>query len=211
VTSPLETLRALARRKTNECGQQSSVVNSSNSFSSYAGTLADQWQGRVYTYEKNEKKTEMSLKRESALNERNEFNEETQVARDGIDERAANIKYDDDALRTWAEGFDVLCTMPPPRGFSAGRWQHIVDAAGVFMERWADRATVCGWSTLDVFGCHPTRPDARFDCMGLVLLLDRCSIAGLDEGGADLVTATGAGQRYRRRPMPDAMPIWRLR
>src|SRR5215208_7445804 len=67
----------------------------------------------------------------------------------------------------------------------------------------------CGWSDLDVFGCHPTRPDARFDCMGLVLLLDRVEVVGVDEHGADLETSTGARQRYRRRPLPDGtVSLW---
>jgi hypothetical protein len=47
--------------------------------------------------------------------------------------------------------------------------------------------------------------------MGLVLLLDRCEVASIDEGGADLITATGARQRYRRRPLPaDTVSLWDL-
>src|SRR5438874_13259703 len=46
------------------------------------------------------------------------------------------------------------------------------------------------------------RPDARFDAMGLVLLLDRCDIIGIDEGGADLIASPEARLRYRRRPPP---------
>src|SRR5947207_8665784 len=58
------------------------------------------------------------------------------------------------------------------------------------------------WSDLDVFGCDPDRPDARFDAMGLVLLLERCEIVGIDEGGADLIASPEARLRYRRRPLP---------
>ena len=70
----------------------------------------------------------------------------------------------------------------------------------------------CGWSDLDVFGVNPARPDARFDAMGLVLLLDRCEVVSIDRDGADLVvTVTGAGQRYRRRPLPpDTISLWDL-
>jgi hypothetical protein len=47
--------------------------------------------------------------------------------------------------------------------------------------------------------------------MGLVMLLDRREIAGIDEHGADFVTQTGATQRYRRRPLPtDTVPLWAL-
>jgi hypothetical protein len=80
-----------------------------------------------------------------------------------------------------------------------------------FLDHWAAKAIACGWSDLDVFGCDPERPDARFDCMGLVLLLDRCEVIGIDEDGADLVTETGTRQRYRRRPLPvHTVSLWVL-
>jgi hypothetical protein len=121
---------------------------------------------------------------------------------DDVDQRAALIEYGAGVPRTWAEGYAALSSMPSPAGFSSERWSRIVDAAGNFIDRYAGVAIECGWSDLDVFGCDPDRPDARFDCMGLVLLLDRCEIIGIDEDGADLVTETGTCQRYRRRPLP---------
>jgi hypothetical protein len=100
--------------------------------------------------------------------------------------------------------------MAPPSGFSPERWQRIVDAAGSFLDRWASEAIVCGWSDLNVFGCDRDRPDARFDCMGLLLLLDRWDVVGIDESGADLVIG-GKPQRYRRRPLPaSAISLWEL-
>jgi hypothetical protein len=128
-------------------------------------------------------------------------------------EHAAIVDHDRGTPRTWAEGFAALCTMAPPTGFSPARWQRIVDAAGNFIDKkWAARAIECGWSDLDVFGCDPDRPDARFDCMGLALLLDHFEITGIDEHGADLVaTQTGARQRYRLRPLPAAtVSLWAL-
>jgi hypothetical protein len=130
---------------------------------------------------------------------------------DDLDERAALIEYGAGVLRAWAEGYAALCAMPAPAGFSPERWQRIIGAAGTFIDRWAAEAIRCGWSDLAVFGCNPDRPDARFDAMGLVLLLDRCEVEGLDEDGADLVTATGARQRYWRRPVPaDTVRLWDL-
>ena len=82
----------------------------------------------------------------------------------------------------------------------------------MFLDRWGAEAIRCGWSDLDVFGCHQNVPTARFDCMGLVLLLDRCEIVAIDLDGADLVTASGARQRFRRRPLPtETVPLWALR
>jgi hypothetical protein len=91
------------------------------------------------------------------------------------------------------------------------RWQRIVNAAGAFIDQWAVEATRCDWSDLDVFGCDAARPDARFACMGLVLLLDRAKVAAIDPQGVDLVTATGARQRFRRRPLPGGtVSLWEL-
>jgi hypothetical protein len=105
----------------------------------------------------------------------------------------------------------ALIAMDPPTGFSPARWSRIIDAAGVFLDKWAAEADRLGWSDLDVFGCDPAAPDARFDCMGVTLLCDRCEIVGIDETGADLLTNTGARQRYRRHPMPaGTIPVWDL-
>jgi hypothetical protein len=44
-----------------------------------------------------------------------------------------------------------------------------------------------------------------------VLLLDRMRVVALDEHGADLLTETGAMQRFRRRLLPiGTVPLWEL-
>jgi hypothetical protein len=133
------------------------------------------------------------------------------VSADDLDERAALIEEGASVSRSWAEGYAALCAMSPPSGFLPERWRRVIDAAGVFLDRWTEIAIACGWTDLDVFGCNPVRPDARFDCMGLVLLLDRCEVVGVDEAGADLVMNTGTRQRYRRRPLPPGtVSLWEL-
>jgi hypothetical protein len=67
---------------------------------------------------------------------------------------------DERATRRWTEGCAALSTMPAPAGFTPERWRRIVDAAGVFLERWAAEAIRCGWSDLDVFGIDPAAPAA---------------------------------------------------
>jgi hypothetical protein len=130
---------------------------------------------------------------------------------DDREERAAIIEYDGGIPRRWAEGFTALCTMPPPAGFAPERWQRIIDATGAFLDRWAGAAIRCGWSALDVFGCNPDRPAARFNCMGVILLLNRCEVVAIDRDGADLVTVTGARQRFRRRELPPGtVSLWEL-
>jgi hypothetical protein len=45
--------------------------------------------------------------------------------------------------------------------------------------------------------------------MGLVMLFDRREVVSIDAEGADLVTNTGAKQRYRRRPFPvNTVALW---
>jgi hypothetical protein len=165
-------------------------------------------------------------------NEKNERNEKTPPAtpfaplnsfnsflsspetdqRDDLEERAALIEHGAEVPKRWAEGFAVMSAMPAPAGFSARRWQRIVDATGSFLDRWANEAVQCGWSDLDVFGCNPDRPDARFDCMGLVTLLDRAEVIALDHEGATLKTQIGSQLRYRRRPLPTGtVSLWDLR
>jgi len=120
-------------------------------------------------------------------------------------------EHDGKIPRTWAEGFATLSSMPPPVGFSSERWQRVINGAGIFVDQWAAEAAACGWSDLDVFGCNPDRPDARFDAMGLLLLLDRVEVVGIDKEGADLITETGRPQRFRRRALPpDTVPLWGL-
>ena len=129
---------------------------------------------------------------------------------DNLDERAALMEYGANVPRRWAEGFAALSSMPPA-GFSSERWARIVDATGTFLDRWAAKIIACGWSDLDVFGCDAAAPDRRFDCMGLVLLLDRWKVSSIDEAGADLVTETGTLLRYRRRPVPGhTISLWQL-
>jgi hypothetical protein len=133
------------------------------------------------------------------------------LAPDDLDERAAIIAEGAEVPRAWAEGYAALCAMPPPTGFRPDRWQRIIYVTGVFLERWAGEAIRCGWSDLDVFGCDLDAPTARFDCMGLVLLLERCEVVAIDRDGADLVTASGARQRFSRRPMlVGAVSLWQL-
>jgi hypothetical protein len=128
-----------------------------------------------------------------------------------LEERAALVEFETGGSRSWAEGFAALSTMPAPTGFSARRWQRIIDATGAFLDRWANEAARLGWNDLDIFSVNPDRPDARFDCMGLVLLLDRAEVIALDHEGATLRTQTGSELRYRRRPLPaGTVSLWNL-
>jgi len=127
-------------------------------------------------------------------------------------ERAALIAEGAGVPRAWAQGFAALAVLPPPVGFWPEHWQRIIDVTGAFLDRWACEAIRCGWTDLDVFGADRDVPTARFDCMGLVLLLDRCKVVAIDPDGADLVTPAGIHQRFQRRPLPPGtVSLWELR
>jgi hypothetical protein len=40
----------------------------------------------------------------------------------------------------------------------------------------------------DAFGANAAAPDARFDCIGICLLLGGCEIVGIDAYGAERLT-----------------------
>ena len=133
------------------------------------------------------------------------------VSADDPEERAAIVAEGAGVPRAWAEGYATLAAMPPARGFRPDRWRRIIDGTGAFLDRWAGEVVRCGWSDLDVFGCDDTAPAARFDCMGIVMLLDRCTVVAIDRDGADLLTVSGARQRFRRRPLPPGtVSLWKL-
>ena len=133
----------------------------------------------------------------------------TETTKVGLDTTAGDATA---GSLSWADGFAALSHMPALCGFSPKRWRRIIDATGIFLDRWGNQAAQCGWSDLDLFGCHLDRPDARFDCMGLVLLLDRAEVISLDCEAATLKTGTGSELRYRRRPLPaGTVPLWDLR
>ena len=123
---------------------------------------------------------------------------------DDPEERAAIIEEGARVPRAWAEGYAALCAMPPPVGVWPERWQRIIDATGAFLDRWAGEAIRCGWSDLTCSAATPVRTAARFDAMGLVLLLDRCEVVG------DRPGRRRPGDRDRRAPaLPPPAPAAR--
>ena len=216
MTSPLETARALVRQKRGDEAEgfvrtSSPILEQNAPKNANTATNLTKKLGKT-----SPEATNLTKRRGSGIGEgetqRISYEVRTNPSDpDDLAERAAIVEHETAAPSRWVEGFAVLCSMPTPTGFRPGRWHRIVDAAGVFIDRWAAEAARRGWSDLDVFGCNPDRPDARFDAMGLVLLLDRRKITSIDEHGADLVTNTGARQRFRRRPLPaDTIALWQL-
>jgi hypothetical protein len=113
----------------------------------------------------------------------------------------------------WGEGVLALLTAPAPAPFNADRWRTIQDDAVRFLQARGAEACRLGWTGRDLFGVHRHAPLVRYDCMGLVPLLDGCQVAALTEDGAVLVTRSGARQTFRRHQaivVAELCMIWDL-
>lgn len=129
-----------------------------------------------------------------------------------FEERAAIVEHAGGVPREWAEGFARLCTMPAPAHLLPARWQQIVDDAGGFIDRWAGKAAALGWRTVDVFGVHAGRPEARYDCAGVVALIQGREVVAITADSARLRCRDGSLMTYRRHPItdPHTVAIWQL-
>lgn len=81
------------------------------------------------------------------------------------------------------------------------RWETLLHDAERFLDRWSSTAQALGWTALDLFGVHPTRPAARFDVMGLLLLLHGDEVIALTAEGASIRRPSEAVLRFSR-PSP---------
>jgi hypothetical protein len=82
-----------------------------------------------------------------------------------------------------------------------------------FLAEWGEQAERLGWTAHDLFGLHevPANPDARYrrlsryDCTGLIWLLQGQLVVALTDSTAAIQSKTGAITTYRKRNNP-ALP-----
>jgi hypothetical protein len=67
-----------------------------------------------------------------------------------------------------------------------------------FLKEWGDQAAGLGWTDTDLFGLHPAAPLARFDCMGLVYLINGEEVTALDAEKAMIRTPNGSLLSFRK-------------
>ncbi len=97
----------------------------------------------------------------------------------------------------------------PPKGFPATRWREMIRDSELFLAQWARQAAAIGWSELDVFGCHKTAPSAKYEAMGLALLIRGGRIVAFTADRAIIEQASGSRLTFTRRPPEqDAVPMW---
>ena len=97
-----------------------------------------------------------------------------------------------DCPSEWQAICEALRRSEPPAWASAERWSELVADAESFLVTWGNTADRLGWTTLDLFGVHPTAPTARFDVMGLIPILRGQSVCVLAEKSATIECKSGA-------------------
>lgn len=95
------------------------------------------------------------------------------------------------------------------------RWQQGIADARVFLAGWSQQAEALGWTSSDLFGLHqiPDRPAAnyqrlsRYDCTGLLWLLQGRPVVALTEATAAIQTVSGGILNYRKHNKPALGPV----
>jgi hypothetical protein len=90
------------------------------------------------------------------------------------------------------------------------RWRQCVEDGKRFLAKWGSQAEVLGWDARDLFGLHPVpeqphpsyRRLSRYDCTGLVWLLQGRPVVGLTEATASIKGTTGNITVYRKHNKP---------
>lgn len=108
----------------------------------------------------------------------------------------------------WATGVDRLQRMAPLAGFTVMQWERVQRGCASLLAEWGADMRRLGWSVVDAFGVHPDAPGAAVHAYGLGVLLGDGRVVDLTETGAQIETARGVRQSFRRKPMPWSVPVW---
>jgi hypothetical protein len=106
-----------------------------------------------------------------------------------------------DIPTNWASGLLGIAEKPCPITIEPKRWLQLQEDANRFVDQWGRQAAALGWSALDIFGCHPTRPTDRYDTMGLVWMIADAEVVAMSAEIASLRNAAGTHQGLWRCPI----------
>jgi hypothetical protein len=95
------------------------------------------------------------------------------------------------------------------------RWHLAIEDGRRFLADWGSQAEALGWTARDLFGLHevPANPHptyqrlSRYDCTGLIWLLQGCPVLALAEETAAIKMPTGSVTTYRRHNKPAYGPL----
>jgi hypothetical protein len=105
---------------------------------------------------------------------------------------------------------DRLRSTPPPESFGAETWRQLLVDADAFFHCWAQRAELLAWSDKELVGVHPGAPAARFDAMGLLLLIRGGEVIELQDQCARIRSQGGSLLVYRKHGYVGAVPLWEV-
>jgi len=105
--------------------------------------------------------------------------------------------------------FGIL-QLRPPALVPIERWRQCVRDGSRFLATWGSQAEALGWTSADLFGLHqpPEQPHpsyrrlSRYDCTGLIWLLEGRLVVALTEATAAIEGTTGNITVYRKHNKP---------
>jgi len=114
----------------------------------------------------------------------------------------------------WLDEIELLRQMNPPAGVQPGQWPGLLFAVDVMSAVWLTKASVLGWSVVEVFGVQSGRTYPLSVEGGLVVEAARhdADVILITDTEAMLRRRDGSGTRVvRRASLPAEMvPIWQL-
>lgn len=100
---------------------------------------------------------------------------------------------------------------PCPITIEPKRWLQLQGDARRFVEQRGRQAAALGWSSLDIFGCHPTHPADRCDAMGLVWMIADAEVLAMGAEVVNIRKSSGTLQRVWKCPVTSGrILVWDL-
>jgi hypothetical protein len=95
------------------------------------------------------------------------------------------------------------------------RWRMAIMDGRRFLTQWGVQAEALGWTGRELFGLHeiPANPSptyqrlSRYDCTGLIWLLQGCPVVALTAATAAIMMPTGSELKYRKLNKPALGPL----
>ena len=108
----------------------------------------------------------------------------------------------------WQTLLTRLLTREKPSSLRQGEWNGVFYQVHLWLGKDKEQFQKIihkGWTPRDVFGCHGKKPRNRYDCMGLILLLEDKTIQSVTHEFIEIKTPSGAIQTYYK-PKPLYVP-----
>lgn len=113
----------------------------------------------------------------------------------------------------WCKGVALICDRPAVAGIGAQRWDSFGRSCRRLLIEKGATLHAAGWDSLDLFGLHPTVPEAAPDCWGVAWLLRDFSLGEITAETVSLIAGEGVSTRARkmaRQARIEAVVAWKL-